>query len=585
MPLIGTAGHVDHGKSSLIQRLTGRDPDRWAEEKRRGLTIDLGFAWTTLPNGTEVSFVDVPGHERYLKNMLAGIEAIDIALFVVAADEGWMPQSEEHLAVLDLLGVNRGLVALTKTDAVEADLLELAQIECFERLEGTSLQTAQVVPVSSVSGDGIDDLIEELERLVTEVAPRDVGRPRLWVDRSFSAKGSGTVATGTLIDGALSVDQKVRVYPSQRTARIRTIQSHETSLPEIQPGRRVALNLSGIDKEDVRRGEMVGHETHWAVTTRFLASLTTARYVEEFERRGAYQLHIGSGVHSMEITGLADGMTVIQTRDAIPVAWGDRFIIRDTGRKLVVAGGRVLDPSPGATASALISGHKLVNLDNSDEVADVLLSQRRMERLDRLSAQTLGGTPLSGQVIGESVFSTEEIDRLTLLTCTLVESEHDAFPLRVGLSLATLANTLGVEASVAEEIVDQDPTLERRGPEVAVAGRKVELDPASEADWQTTQKALNAGLGVPLASELDLDAELLHLKVRTGELVSVADDLVFLPFQIAQIKATMDAMEDDFTVADFRDAIGLSRKYVVPILEWADKEGLTVRRGDTRRVR
>jgi selenocysteine-specific elongation factor len=585
MPLIGTAGHVDHGKSSLIQRLTGRDPDRWAEEKRRGLTIDLGFAWTTLPLGTEVSFVDVPGHERYLKNMLAGIEAIDVALFVVAADEGWMPQSEEHLAVLDLLGVDSGLVALTKTDLVDTDLLELAQIETSEKLEGTSLETAQIIPVSSVSGDGIDDLVEELERLLTEIAVRNVGRPRLWVDRSFSAKGSGTVATGTLLDGALAVDQKIRLYPGDRTARIRTIQSHETTLEKIQPGRRVALNLSGIDKDDVRRGEMIGLETQWAVTTRFLASLSTARYVDEFERRGAYQLHIGSGVHSMEITGLADGMTVIQTQDPVPAAWGDRFIIRDTGRKLVVAGGIVLDPSPGHTRCALTSGHRLANLATSDEVAEALLALRRTEKLDRLSAHTLGGTSHSGRLIGESVFSIDEIDRLTLQTGSLVRSEHDTFPLRVGLSLATLANTLGVEASVAEEIVDRNPTLERRGPDVAVASREVDLDPASEAAWQATQNALSAGLGVPLASELDLGAELLHLKIRNGELISVGNDLVFLPLQIEQLKATLGAMGEDFTVADFRDAIGLSRKYVVPILEWADKEGLTVRRGDTRRIR
>ncbi len=585
MPLIGTAGHVDHGKSSLVERLTGRDPDRWAEEKRRGLTIDLGFAWTTLPDGTEVSFVDVPGHERYLKNMLAGIEAIDLALFVVAADEGWMPQSEEHLAVLDLLGVEIGVVALTKTDVVDTDLLELAQIETSERLEGTGLETASIIPVSATTGAGIDQLIDELEKLLKNVNPRDVGRPRLWVDRSFSATGSGTVVTGTLVDGALSVEQRVLVYPGGTSTRVRAIQSHETSLEEVEPGRRVALNLAGVDREEVQRGEMIGIAGQWEATDRFLASITFARYVEKVDRRGAYQLHIGSGVHSMEFIGLEDGMAVIRSSDSFVTTWGDRFIVRDTGRKLVVAGGQVLDPSPGSTRAALRSGIDLAACISADEVAEVILALRGSDTAERLSAHTLGGVPSSGRAIGETVFSDGEINKLTVSTHELVRAEHDQYLLRVGLPLATLANTLGVDVSVAEAIVDQETDLERRGPDVAAAGREVELDPASQAAWIATKEVLSAGLDVPSVGDLALDAEILHLKVRNGEVTSVSADLVFLPFQIDQLKVILDAMKDDFTVADFRDATELSRKYVVPILEWADKEGLTVRRGDTRRVR
>ncbi len=585
MPLIGTAGHVDHGKSSLIERLTGRDPDRWAEEKRRGLTIDLGFAWTTLPDGTEVSFVDVPGHERYLKNMLAGIEAIDLALFVVAADEGWMPQSEEHLAVLDLLGVEIGVVALTKTDVVDTDLLELAQIETSERLEGTGLETASIIPVSATTGAGIDQLIDELEKLLKNVDPRDVGRPRLWVDRSFSATGSGTVVTGTLVDGALSAEQRVLVYPGGTSTRVRAIQSHETSLEEVEPGRRVALNLAGVDREEVQRGEMIGIAGQWEATDRFLASITFARYVEKADRRGAYQLHIGSGVHSMEFIGLEDGMAVIRSSDSFVTTWGDRFIVRDTGRKLVVAGGKVLDPSPGSTRAALRSGIDLAACISADDVAEVILGLRGSDTAERLSAHTLGGVPSSGRAIGETVFSDGELNRLTVSTHELVRAEHDQNPLRVGLPLATLANTLGVDVSVAEAIVDQETDLERRGPDVAAAGREVELDPASQTAWIATKKVLSAGLDVPSVGDLALDAEILHLKVRDGEVTSVSADLVFLPFQIDQLKVILDAMKDDFTVADFRDATELSRKYVVPILEWADQEGLTVRRGDTRRVR
>lgn len=585
MPLIGTAGHVDHGKSSLIERLTGRDPDRWAEEKRRGLTIDLGFAWTTLPDGSEVSFVDVPGHERYLKNMLAGIEAIDLALFVVAADEGWMPQSEEHLAVLDLLGVESGVVALTKTDIVDADLLELAQIETSEKLEETSLEGASIIPISSVTGEGLGQLIDELQQLLTGVIPRDVGRPRLWVDRSFSATGSGTVVTGTLLDGRLAVEQKVTIYPEGKPARVRGIQSHETSLEKIEPGRRVALNLAGVDRDDVRRGDMIGLANQWETTNRFLATITLARYVEEMERRGSYQLHIGSGVHPMEFTGLEDGKAVIQSTESLVTAWGDRFIVRDTGRKLVVAGGQVLDPSPGATRATLKSGSDLAACATNDEIAEALLMLRGSENAVRLSAHTLGGASHTGTQIGERVLSDHEISRLTVEARTLVKAEHDQHPLRVGLPLATLANTLGVEVSVTEAVVDGDPDIERKGPDVAAVNHVVVLDTASESAWLATTNVLDASLEVPSVVELGFDSEVLHLKIRTGELISVSADLVFLPSQIDQLKETLRTMTGDFTVADFRDATELSRKYVVPILEWADKEGLTVRQGDTRRIR
>ncbi|MFZ0012617.1 MAG: selenocysteine-specific translation elongation factor, partial [Acidimicrobiia bacterium] len=265
MPVVGTAGHVDHGKSTLIQRITGRNPDRWVEERERGLTIDLGFAWAILPDGPEVSFVDVPGHERFLKNMLAGIEAIDVALFVVAADEGWMPQSEEHLAVLDLLGVSRGVVAVTKADAVDEDLLELAMAEVGERLEGTSLSSAPIVAVSGRTGDGVPRLLGELVAQLP-AKPFDEGRPRLWVDRSFPVAGAGTIVTGTLLDGSLSVDDTVVIAPAGSTARIRGIQSHEKTHDSVGPARRVALNLGGIDHHDIRRGDMLGLPGQWVAS-------------------------------------------------------------------------------------------------------------------------------------------------------------------------------------------------------------------------------------------------------------------------------------------------------------------------------
>lgn len=584
MPLIGTAGHVDHGKSSLIQRLTGRDPDRWAEEKERGLTIDLGFAWMSLADGLEVSFVDVPGHERYLKNMLAGIEAIDVALLVVAADEGWMPQTEEHLAVLDLLDVDRGIVVLTKADLVDQDLLDLAQLEIEDRIVGTSLEGSGVVRVSNKTGQGIDDLVRAMTNLAKEVAPRDLGRPRLWIDRVFSATGSGTVATGTLIDGAVAVDDQIRIYPDGPPARIRAVQSHETSHERVLPGSRVALNLAGVEHDDLNRGQMIGRGGDWDVTDRFLATLRPARYIEEVPRRGAYQLHVGSAAHAMEFAALEGGAALIRTPTPMPMAYGDRFIVRDTGRKLVVAGGQVLDPAPGRTAAAIRSHKTLSKAETRDEAATALLEIRGSATLDLLAAQTAGGVP-EGETIAGRVYAESEISRLAALVAELVDRNHAEYPLRAGVSLATLATELGVSPEATESLVGRNPNLERIGPDVANHNHAASLSPTQEESWAVLERKLGAGLTVPLVSELDIDQEVLHLKLRQGSVISIGQDLVFLPEQVEQLVEILRAMEGDFTVADFRDAAGLSRKYAVPILEWADKEGLTVRQGDTRRVR
>jgi selenocysteine-specific elongation factor len=584
MPLIGTAGHVDHGKSTLIQRITGRDPDRWEEEKRRGLTIDLGFAWTTLPDGTEVSFVDVPGHERYLKNMLAGIEAIDVALFVVAADEGWMPQSEEHLAVLDLLEVERGVVALTKIDAVDSELADLAAAEVSDRLTGTSLEMAPIHRVSGITGEGVPDLLEALTTLAQE-EPDITGRPRLWVDRSFSIQGTGTVVTGSLLGAVLSVDDTVEIYPRGSRARIRSLQSHEQSHEVVAPGRRVALNLGGVDHDAVARGDMLGAPGHWELTNRFAVRLRTARFIDDFGQRGAYQLHIGSAAQRVDIVGLDEDVAVFQIDKPLPIAVGDRFILRDTGRHLVVAGGRVLDPAPGRTRKAVASARTIDPAQSVHDIAQRLLISRRIDRISRLMAHSGGGSPTDAVVVGDRALLPSVLDELAKRIVTMVEAEHVDHPLRPGLSLATLAERLGVPADIAETVVERTEALSRRGPDVAITGHRAGLTPDQEAAWEKAQERLGESLAVPDASDLGLDSEITHLMVRIGELVRISPNLVYLPDQIDGLVETMASLGDEFTVSEFRDAASLSRKYAVPILEWSDKEGLTLRRGDLRRLR
>ena len=303
MHVVATAGHVDHGKSSLVLALTGTDPDRFTEEKERGLTIDLGFAWTELPSGAGISFVDVPGHVRFLKNMLAGVGAVDACMFVVAATEGWKPQSEEHLRILDLLGLTDGVVALTKVDLVDDELRELAVLDVEEHLEGSFLADAEIVGTDAVGSAGLDDVRSALDRLVKRCpTAADVGRPRLWVDRAFAAKGAGTVVTGTLAGGSFAVDDEVAISPGEQRARIRAIQSRMTSVDEIGPGNRVALNLAGVAHGDVVRGQAVTAPNQWQPTRLLDASLHVLADLEhEISRRGAYAAYIGSGEHPVQL--------------------------------------------------------------------------------------------------------------------------------------------------------------------------------------------------------------------------------------------------------------------------------------------
>ena len=449
MPLIGTVGHVDHGKSTLVEALTGRDPDRWAEEKERGLTIDLGFAWTTLEPGGEVSFVDVPGHERFLKNMLAGIEAIDVALFVVAADEGWMPQSEEHLAVLHLLGIDSGVIALTKIDAVDPAVVATVEVEIVERLSGTTLQEAPIVPVSARTGEGMERLREELAVRVAEI---QLGgdRPRLWVDRSFSVRGAGTVVTGTLTDGPLSVGDDLELLPGHRRVRIRGMQSHEIEIEAAEPGRRLALNLTGLDRSDAPRGTMLGLPGQWGLSSRFTAMVTVARYVDDLSTRGAFQVHLGSGAHPATIKRLEDRYALIELQVALPMRTGDRFILRESGRRQVVAGGIVIDPEPGSPALAIRNAWLIDPLGDKDDVATALLGFRGVDDADRLAAHSGGGRPQGSVHVGMTVLTRERFVDLRSRAEAIVNDHHEQHPLRPGIPLATLATTLGISPELAD---------------------------------------------------------------------------------------------------------------------------------------
>jgi selenocysteine-specific elongation factor len=563
MTVVATAGHVDHGKSALVLALTGTDPDRLAEEKRRGLTIDLGFAHTTLPSGAGLSFVDVPGHVKFLPNMLAGVGGIAGCVFVVDATEGWKPQSEEHLRILEVLGVRHGVVAVTKTDLVDADLLELALLEIAEHVDGTFLATMPTVAVSSITGAGLGELRARLDDLVTAAgAAVDRGRPRLWVDRVFAAKGSGTVVTGTLADGSIEVGAQLLVEPGHLPARVRAIEHGGTSVDTIGPGERVALNLASVDHRRVRRGDGLIEPNRWHLTDRFDASLTVlASLGREVSRRGAYLAYIGAGEHgvSMRILGgdsLAPGATGairVHLPVALPLLPGDRFVIREAGRDETVGGGEVLDVEPVTKASHAAP----------DRTLDRLVRERgwvTVEDVERLTGEAVAPT------IGRWVTTPESV---TLLAEDIRRRVGEAGAL--GLDIALVDDR---ERAVADGMAD----LELLDGRLRVVGT---VDPLAA---HPLLAALLAG-GFTPDPVADIDRAELRELVRRGDVVQ-RDGICFHRDTIARAAEIAGRLLADhpegFTMSQFRDATQATRKFCIPLMGELDATGITRRRGDLR---
>ena len=599
MPVVATAGHVDHGKSTLVQALTGRDPDRWAEEKRRGMTIDLGFAWATLSSGRRVSFVDVPGHRRFMGNMLAGVGPVDAALFVVAADEGWMPQSEEHLAVLHLLGIDRAVVAVTKSDRVDTAILANRIAEISGRLVGTSLEGSAVIAVSAITGHGLDDLRGFLDRTIghqTMAADAEGrGRPRLWVDRSFSIQGAGTVVTGTLTGGTLAVGDEMAVWPGMLTGRIRSLQSSEENFDRIGSSTRVAINLAGIDREAVKRGAMISLPGSMHPTKRLLVGMKRARYESDLTERGSYLLYVGTYGAKTSLRLLEEAppghgrptIALLEVEQSLSVEAGERFIIRDSGRQMVIGGGSVLDSDPPRRRrEAHRLGLALIEAleGGPDVIASVMLDHRRRGSLEALSARSGGGVPRDAVVAGDAAVSREEAARLASAMEAEVAAFHQSNRLEKGIGLGQLALALNLDQELARAIVGFTD-LEVSGAVVSAKGRQqdqIDFDPR----WTLAKRVLEAaGMAPPSIKDLGLDGELLRILVRSGRLVRVSDDLVYLPEEATRMLDLLRSIGRPFSVSEFRQKAGISRKYAVPFLEYTDRESVTVRTGDLRTVR
>jgi selenocysteine-specific elongation factor len=572
--VVATAGHVDHGKSTLVLALTGMDPDRFAEEKARGLTIDLGFAWATLPSGRGVAFVDVPGHVRFIRNMLAGVGAVDACMFAVAATEAWKPQSEEHLRILELLGIRHGLVALTKVGLVDDEWRELAALEIADRVAGTFLEGAQIVAVDALAGTGLDDLREALDRLLaTTPTSADHDRPRLWVDRSFAAKGSGTVVTGTLTGGVLAVGDDLTAITAAKggkgtAVRVRGLQSHQQPHPSVGPGHRVAVNLTGIHHGDIRRGDAIVRGDQWAPTMTLDASLRVLPSLDHnVTRRGAYVVYLGSGEYPARVRVLGgsgiepgdSGLVRCHLPVAVPLLPGDRFVLRESGRSETVGGGEILDVAPVLPASKARPSRSVERVIEERGWVDTGL-------LTRLTGETRPAV-VGHWVVSRAAMAAAEHE--------VIDAVAAAGPL--GLDLATLKPRQRAVAAMLDQV---DVRAGRAWPAGEAAPAAADQALAGHP-WRLALLASRWSPPPPAESDRPTTREL----VRRG-LVVERDGVYFATEAIDEAARVVARMLRDtpggVTVAEVRTALRATRKHVLPLLAQLDATGVTRRRGDLR---
>jgi selenocysteine-specific elongation factor len=611
LQVVATAGHVDHGKSALIIRLTGMDPDRLGEEKRRGLTIDLGFAWTTLPSGREIGFVDVPGHERFVRNMLAGVGPVRLVLFVVAADEGWKPQSEEHLQIIDVLGVQRAVVALTKRDLVDEETLRRRTDDIRRRLQGTRLQDVPIVPCSAQQPEGVAEIVAALDDMLAAAPPPEVdGRPRHFLDRVFTIRGSGTVVTGTLTGGPLAVGQEAEILPSGHSARIRGLQTHKRSLDRAFPVSRVAVNLAGTPKGELERGDVLTIPGQWRPTSMVEAWVQPVRGLEHtLTSRGAYKMYAGSAERdarvrlygTSELQAGQEAFARIRLSRPVVLDFKDSFVLREAGRRQTVAGGIVLDTDPplrpgthpeerlqarmSADRSEL--AWRLVMDHGAIRASDVLLlAGTRADEAVRRGAESVDGWIMSPDLVRIATH------RLT----EWLAGVHASHPLRPGIDVAE-ARTFLLRAGVGDPALAEaflshlarQGTIARQGTDVRLPRHRPSTEGREDADRLVAAVA-QAEPTPPSVKELlaaGFDRELIRATCADGRLVRISPDVVITPEFAEKAEAIVHqrALPPGITVSAFRESLGTSRKFALPILEYFDGKGLTERRGDVRVLR
>ena len=627
--VLGTAGHIDHGKSALVKALTGTDPDRLPEEKERGVTIELGFARLELPSGRSMGVVDVPGHERFVRQMVAGATGIDVVLLVVAADDGIMPQTREHLAIIDLLGIPKGVVAISKADLADDDWIALVSDDVERLIEGTSIEGAPIVPVSARSGSGLPELLAALDAASEASPPRQASLPmRLPVDRVGTSAGAGTVVTGTMWSGTAHRDDPVEILPSGRSGRIRSVQVHSRAVDEATAGQRVALNIAGLDRDELSRGDIVAAPGTLAVTDRFDGRFTYLPGNEKAFESGT-RVHVHHGTREVlgrvllmdDLTELQPGESAfVQVRLQEPLAprFDDRYIVRSYSPVYTIGGGVVLDALPPRRTTLRDAERGLLDAllrhDLSTAALDLLASRGVPMTSAEVSAAL--GVPRAGvadelnradlerlKVGADTYFVTGEgIERLVSGIESALLRFHEANPLATGMAGGALRDT--VDRRLQPKVFDAVLAIAcTRGlaraaggsvshPKAAAAAQAEEdaalarLVPILEAQGLTT------GTVAELAAKAEIDPgvtkKALGKLVSAGQVVRLGSDLHFAASAVDEARARIvEFLEANGTMLakDARDVTGTSRKYIVPLLEYFDSRGVTKRDGDVRTLR
>ncbi len=604
MQVIATAGHVDHGKSALVRALTGMEPDRWAEERRRGLTIALGFAWTTLPDGQRVAFVDVPGHERFVPNMLAGVGPVPAVLIVVAADGGWMPQSAEHLAAINAVGIRHGLLAVTRCDLADPGP---ATQEALDRIAPTSLGSVQAVAVSAVTGAGLPELRSALVRLVASLPVPDAAAPvRLWVDRSFSIRGAGTVVTGTLPAGTVRSGQELLLTPSMRPARIRGIESLNESATAVSAVARVALNLRGIPADGAARGMALIDPGRWTMTKLADVRLTVPPGIR---LPPDISVHIGSAriLARLRVLGpLPDSggpvLVRLTLREALPLHVGDRLLLRDPGSASVaIFGATVLDVAPPALVrrgAAAAAGRELAAWPDVPAAEDLL---RRHGLLRAGVAAAMGVTGAWPAPVTASGWLADPARwaELRRQLSEMVATHARRDPLAIGLPPEAARAALRLPDRALVEALARTPGPQGASSRIRLDGGYLYLaDQRQPVQPPTLPPQVMAGVRAVLADladtpflapeagrlrELGLDTRALGAAARAGLLLRVTEQLVLAPGAEAEAARTLAGLPQPFTAAQARQALGTTRRVAIPLLEYLDRAGITQRLPDDRR--
>jgi len=616
--IIGTAGHVDHGKTTLIKALTGIDTDRLKEEQERGMTIDLGFASIRLPNGIVAGIVDVPGHERFLRNMLAGVTGVDAAMLVVAADEGVMPQTREHLEILELLEARAGVVVITKCDMVASDWIDLVEDDIRSELAGTFLEDAPIIRVSSVTGEGLPELLQTLASIVSQIEPRSTEVPfRLPIDRVFTITGFGAVVTGTLVSGTIRTGDVLRILPEGIESRARQLQVHGEKVEEAYAGSRVAVNLAGVDVSDIRRGSVIVPPGYLDPSDRLdvlIRILPDAN--KPLKNRVRVRLHIGTAEHigrvvllyGSEIPAGGEGFAQFVSETPVTAARNDRFVIRSYSPMRTMGGGVVLDPSAcrhrHGDLTVIDALKRRLKGDPADIFEDVLISAFAPVSIkDAVAAVGISDSEADRmiesrgliRIAGDKIIHPAVFSALKSRIISSLEAYHQSKPLRAGMPREDLraASARKLDAKTFQSLLIE---MEASG-EIVLVEHLVRLPTHSVKLSETDSKAAQALDDLYRLAWLDAPSiddalaktgasrDVLHYLIETGTLIMIDADIVLHKSAVEHARNLLiDKLADggSITVSEFRDLVGSSRKYVVPLLEYFDSQRFTRRVGDVR---